>query len=256
MQKFDLVIPCKQLDYVKLPFVVSAAFNNLIGLRNIHIIAQDPENINLTYIPYRNRVILHCDDHVLPYDRNQLQYRPSWIFQQYLKLLQDVTTTDWYLATDSDIIVNKKMPMWDADSKPIMYVANGGDVNADYFEFNRHMLGDKFAIPPEFSLITECMFYNKQLVQAMLDYCGFTRDQFWDRTVELSKQGIYPAETILYGNYILKQHPGVYSTRYLLSSLGGKYGEHMWTQKEIAEELAMKRVRNPDAHLISIHSWQ
>lgn len=243
----DMVIPAAPKDYNKLPYVIDAARKHF-KISTIHVIA--PTSAPRDYIRFDN-VVLHRDCEVLPYDRFELKYRPNWVFQQLLKVFQDVTEQDWFLVTDADIIANKAMPLWTSNGKPIFYLGRD-QLHGPYFAFNELMLG--FGKNHDWSFLSECVMYSKKLVREMLAFCNLTLDEFWKKTVEITCLGCKPADAELYGSYIMHAYPDLYEFRKVHAALGGRYKSHIWNEKEIKYEI--DKATREGAHLTSIHSWE
>jgi len=243
----DLVIPAAPKDYSKLPIIVRQARMHVAEITDVHIIAPTSENIP----DIASKVYLHHDSEVLPYIRTELSYRPSWVFQQYLKIFQNVTKRDWFLVIDADTFINHDLPMFTENEKPILYL--GRDQYRDsYFNFNKKIL--KYGKVHTWSFLSECTLYNKVLVQVMLHDHGFTLDSFWHKTVDIASEDCCPADSELYGSYVYKEHPDLYELRHLNATLGGRYGSHIWTEQEIWDEVAAQQINEPD--IISLHSWE
>jgi len=241
----DLIIPAAPKDYNKVRFVIRQARQHM-NLDTIHVIAPEPDEIGLEL----DDVVLHRDEDVLPYDRSRLVYRPSWVFQQLLKVFQDVTKNNWFLVMDADIFAVRRIPLWTDDDKPILYL--GRDQHYDpYFTFNEHMLGFGKVYP--WSFLSECTLYSRELVREMLACCGLTLDAFWEKTVEITSLGCRPADSELYGSYVYQEHPNVYEIRKLEAKLGGRYRCQGWSNKEIEDAIKKAEV---GADLISLHSWE
>src|SRR4030042_135481 len=181
----DLFIPAAPKDYNKLPYVVEAARRH-IQVETTHIVTPSPTRYDWP------GVVWHRDGDVLSYDRNELPYRPGWTFQQCLKLFQNVTENNWYIVLDADIVVDKDLPLWAEDGRPILYLARD-QAHGPYFEFNRRVLG--FGKVYDHSFLSECTLYNKELVQTMLEYAGLDRDGFWRLLGEITNGGLCPAES-------------------------------------------------------------
>ena len=243
----DLVLPAAVKDYSKLPRVIESV-RRYTEVETIHIIAPEPEGIRNTW----PKVVVHADADVLPYDREELPFRPSWVFQQILKVFQDVTENDWFLVMDADIIINRPIPLWTVEGKPIFNLGRD-QYNFAYFVFNEKLLGFGKLYP--WSFLSECVLYNKQLVREMLRYCGLTLDDFWRKLVEIVSVSCHPADAELYGSYIVQEQPDVYEIRHLQTTLGGRYGKHTWSDREMESEIRNIQQRKPNAHLISIHTW-
>lgn len=246
MKPVDCLIPAAPKDYSKLPYVVGGVREHVPEVETVHIVSPSPTGFEA------EGVISHRDHEVLPYDRDELPYRPNWTMQQMIKLFQDVTEHDWYLVVDADIVIDKRLPMWNEDGDPILYLARDQNHGA-YFEFNQRVLG--FGRVYDHSFLSECTFYNKGLVREMLDYAGLDLDGFWELLKETGV-GFHPAESELYGSYVYHEHPDLYDIRQIKSRLGGKYNCHIWGDKEIRRYLEDARESDPDAYLISIHSWE
>lgn len=244
----DMVIPAAPKDYHKLPYVI-AGVREFINVETIHVIAPGPGDLG---DHQWSDVVLHGDDEVLPYDRSRLRYRPNWVFQQVLKVFQEITHHDWFLVMDADIFPSRSIPLWTVNHKPILCL--GRDQHHEpYFEFNRQVLG--FGKVHPWSFISECTLYNKALVNDLLAYCNLTRDSLWEKMVDIVHSGCYPADSEFYGSYIFHERRDIYEIRHLNTTLGGRYYKHAWTDEELQAEIQSVRVSNPGVHLVSVHSW-
>lgn len=243
----DLIIPAAPKDYNKLPYVIDSV-RKFIDVEAIHIIV--PIAIPTRQYP---GVVYHQDAHILQYDRLRLRHRPNWIFQQLLKMFQDVTQHNWFLVMDADIIVCKPIPLWTKDNKPILNLGRD-QYCKPYFEFNKEVLG--FGRVFHQSFVSECTLYNKQLVRDMLRFCGLTRDGFWEKVVEITTATCHPCEPEFYGSYIMHEQPDVYELRHLATTFRGKHNRHVWTDKEIREAIQDIKKYYPKIHLIALHSWE
>jgi len=244
-QPTDLVIPTAPKDYNKVPFVVRQVRKH-INIETVHVIAP-------TAGIKCDGAVLHLDADVLPYDRDELPHRPSWTFQQMLKVFQDVTDNDWFLVLDADIFPVRDIPLWNADGKPILYLGID-QYYQPYFAFNEEMLG--FGKVHKWSFLSECTLYSKSLVRDMLAFCGLTLDEFWKKSIEIIDKGCRMADSELYGSYVYRERPDVYEIRHLKSKLGGRYGARGWSDSEIESEIEKTKRDDPGAHLMSLHSWE
>jgi len=238
----DAVVPAAPKDYSKIPYVVRGILDN-VDVERAYVVS--PTEIDFSH----PRVECCLDADVLPYDRKELQYRPNWLYQQLIKLFQDVTANDWYIVIDADIIVNKPLPLWTDEGKPILYLAND-QFHGAYFEFNKQVFG--FGKVHEHSFLSECTLYNKGLVRGMLRYAGLTLDGFWE-LMRVANHGCKPAESELYGSFVVREYPNIYEIRHIISWLGGKYQAQTWTADEIEDRI---HAAPDNAHLVSMHSWE
>lgn len=247
-QPTDLVIPAAPKDYNKLPFVIDAV-RKYVEVETIHVIVPQPLALEWE----REGVTIHADAHVLPYNRFQLNYRPNWIFQQMLKVFQDVTENDWFLVMDADIFPNRKIPLWNDDGKPILYLGRD-QFCGPYFTFNEEMLG--FGKVHDWSFLSEFTLYSKTLVREMLNHCGLTLDQFWSKTVEITALGCRMADSELYGSWVFCERQNVYEIRKLEARLGGRYQSYIFSDDEIKAELKKVHSKYPNVDITSMHSWE
>jgi len=243
----DMVIPVAPKDLSKLPYVIESV-RKYVDVCKIYIITPNPDAIKQQW----SNMVVHSDAEVLPYDRYEIQYRPNWVFQQMLKVFQNVTYNDWFLVMDADIIVNQCLPLWTDARKPILYLGRD-QAHGPYFGFNEQVLGFGKVYP--WSFLSEFTLYSKSLVREMLQFCGLTLDEFWEKLVHITTAVCCPADSELYGSYIVHEHPGLYDVQHLVSVLGGRYNSHIWLDDEIKKEIQGSQSRNPKAHLISLHSW-
>ena len=239
----DMVIPAAPKDYNKLPYVIDAVREHL-DIEQIHIIVSD-----FTPMQPRTGVFYHQDEHVLPYDRTLIKHRPNWIFQMLLKMLQDVTRSDWFLVIDADIIINRRINLWNKDGIPILNLGRN-QYCKPYFEFNKQILG--YGRVLDWSFLSECTLYNKSLVKEMIP----DMDSFWDKLVRITSKECHLGDAEMYGSFIMHEYPGLYELQHLNVMYRGKHDKHIWTDKEIRSALQSIRSSHSDAHLISLHSWE
>ena len=242
----DLIIPAAPKDYNKVRYVVQQA-REYINLDTIHVVVPEPDKLQL------DGVTVHADADVLPYDRDEMDFRPNWVFQQFLKVFQDVTPNNWYLVLDADIFANKRIPLWTDDGKPILNLGRD-QYYEPYFSFNEEMLG--FGKVYNWSFLSECTLYSKALAREMLTHCELTLDEFWTKAVEITAKGCRMADSELYGSYVYRMHPDVYEIRKLTAHLGGRYGSKKYSDKEIEKEVKKMKQGKPEVDIFSLHSWE
>jgi len=248
-QSIDLFIPVAPKDICKLSYVVANAKSHL-PIEDIYIAT--PDKSKVTQFNHAN-IHVYSDSEVLDFDRNRFKHRPNWDYQQFLKLLQNVTKNDWYLVIDADIIVNRYLPLWTNTDKPIMYLGRD-QYHQSYFNFNKAILG--FERVYHYSFLSECTLYNKHLIDYMLEDSGLNRDTFLIKSANIINDGCYPAESELYGNYIANAYDDkLYEFVHIMSSLGGRYSNATWTDEEIQDEIAKHKHDHVEPHLITLHSW-
>jgi len=248
MPSVDLFIPAAPKDYIKLPFVLRSVAWNLNGIAQAHIVTPTPIMINERY-PFE--IIYHLDHEVLDFDKTRFKFRPTWVYQQFLKLFQQVTA-DWYLVMDADRFINRPQDLFDGDH-PIMFLRDRDENHAPYFEYNRAMLGIGKVYPHTF--LSECTLYSRSQVEIMLLESGLTVDQWLMTSTAIITHDCCIADAELYGSYVFSRQPDLYRFRILRDHMRGKYADQgEWTSGEIAayvDEMSY----HADVDFFTAHSW-
>lgn len=250
MNELELFIPAAPKDYNKIPFVIRQAIRFVPGIRAVRVVTPTiVGGIYHTTVP----VHYYLDKDFYPFDKNFFGYRSGWIFQQMLKLFQNVTETDYYICVDADLLFLKQCTPFSEDNHPVFFLGND-QYHQPYFDFNRLMFG--FEQVYKYSFLSECTLYNKNLTREMASNAANCSDEidFIDAVIELSQKGIYPADAELYGNWVWKFHPDLYIIRKLKTALGGRYGSGQWNNSEIEERI--ETVSQEEAEICTIHSWE
>ena len=87
--QFDVFIVSAPKDHNKLPYVIDSIRTNLCdSCGEIIVVSPTPIDIKIEGVKQFR------DEEVLTIQRNLIPHRPNWIFQQFLKLFQDVTKND------------------------------------------------------------------------------------------------------------------------------------------------------------------
>jgi len=247
--KFDILVPSCPKDYVKLPFVVKSIVENVVGFENIYIITPEKIKVKSQY-----PIITYTDLEVLPnVNPFRWKFRPNWIYQQFIKLFQNITKNEYFLTVDSDIIFNRKINFFEND-KPIWYM--GYDQNeAPYYKFQQIMLG--YGRVYNHTFIADMNFMNKDIVSEMLAKNSYTKESFIEKSYEIVDVTCHPSECDIYGNYVAKYHPDMYLFKELKQDVHGKrFGDSrqvVWTKEEIERIIEEKKKQDIDVH--TMHSW-
>lgn len=245
--KFDIFIVCGEKDYIKLPYCIDAIRRNVIGFDEIHICTPSKIHIQGT--------IWHHEDDVLKIDKSRIAHRPNWIYQQMLKLFQNVTKNDYYMTVDADTIINKPMEMFTEDGHPIWHV--GWPQNhGQYYVYNKKMFG--YERNADHTFLADMNFFNKKIINNMLDEFNYTVDSFIEKSYDVIEAGqCYPSEADVYGNYFVKYHPDLYVTKNIKTKIGGKeikLGDNeAWSREEIKQKIEQMKATEFDT--FSMHSW-
>lgn len=244
----DLFIPCAPKDYIKLPFVLASVDRFLPDIEAAHITTREPiAPIGVFRFP----VYYHLDRDVLPFDYTRFQFRPTWIYQQFLKLFQRVTA-DWYLVMDADRFINTPLDLFDG-TRPVMFLRDRDENHGPYFEYSQKMIsvGKIF----ERSFLSECTLYNRRYIDEMLAAAACTVETWLDESARVITATCCPADAELYGSFMQANHPGLYRYRLLRDYMRGKYGDQgEWTAGEIAAYVDEMAARD-DVDFFTAHSW-
>ena len=246
---FDVVICCAQKDYHKLPLVVGAAMENIVGFDTFYIITPTP----IEHLPH-DRIRYFTDKEVLDIDTTKWRFRPRWIYQQFLKLFQQVSTNDYYVTLDADVIILRPLPFFDDRGRPIWYF--GKDQRHEpYFKFQKKMFG--FGKTYEKSFINDMNFLRRSIIHEMLARFGLTFEQFLQKTYAVINKTCYLAEPELYGSYVAKYHPDLYVFNTISAFYEGKTQENvtdvLWDERNMREIVQQKKQSGFD--LVAMHSW-
>lgn len=240
---YEVVIVAAPKDYNKLPYVVQGAWQKLVPKpAKVRVIT--PDGIK------GEGWVAHTDNGVLPYDRSKFRYRPNWIYQQFLKLFQDVSSTDWYIVLDADLIVMRPLEVF-RGNQGVFFVADKR-MHEPYFTYGEKMIGVGKVF--EWSFIADFMLYNKDIILEMLQSTGLDLWEFLDKSAEIIEYGCCPAEQELYGSYVTANHPDSYVIQGLRHCVSGKQDGAKWTQQEI--DMVIRYAAHDDVDVLSIHSWE
>lgn len=248
MPNVDLLIPCAPKDYAKLPYVLDSVDRYLPDIGAAHIVT--PNLVSLE-ARYRFPLHMHLDQDILDFDFTRFKFRPTWVYQQFLKLFQTVTD-DWFLVMDADRFINKPLRLFDND-KPIMFLRDRDECHYPYFEYSKIMLGiGKWY---EHSFLSECTLYSRSLIEDMLLSADLTPHEWLEKSVEIIDATCCIADAELYGSYTYINQRDLYQYRILRDHMLGKYAEQgEWTADEIAAYVSDMAARD-DVDFFTAHSW-
>jgi len=249
MIPFDVLIASCSKDFIKLPFVVKSIVENISGFENIYIISPEKINIKSQY-----PITTFTDKEILPNVNPMMwNFRPNWIFQQFIKLFQNVTKNDYYLTVDSDIIINRPLKFFENDH-PVWYM--GWEQNeSPYYRFQQIMLG--YGREYNHTFIADMNFMNKNIIKEMLNRNNYTIDSFIKKSYDVIDISCHPSECDIYGNYVIKYHPDLYILKQLKQDVHGKRlvhtNQNVWSKEEIEKLIKDKKILDVDVH--TLHSW-
>ncbi len=272
---YEVVIPAAPKDYDKLSYVISSLSYLNPAPQYVKVIC--PRSQETPRIPFPmedlitgewNKLNIQCHDEldVLPgLDPNTARNfrRPPWIYQQFVKLFQDVTTTDNYLVVDADLIINRPLDLL-VGGKPKFFM--GVDQNHQpYFNMSEETFGFGREYPHSF--ISEIMMFNKGISRRILAEFFINHElehSFATMTYEEAVELLYlfvckkacenwiPADYELYGNFVEKHFKDRYVKVPLKTNLKGKLQQN-WTDEELEEYII--DMKGKDYDTFTAHTW-
>jgi hypothetical protein len=245
--EYEAVIPCADKDRNKVKHAIASAAKYLnpppsefhvIGQSNFYV-GRDCEFWN--------------EKEVLPtLNPTQSRFRrPRWVYQQFLKLFNDVTTTPNYMVIDSDIIFNKSTPVYSPSGKPYFHLGINHQHQPDQ-EFVKHIFDIPTVYPHSFTV--EFMLINKSVRDIMLASLGGL-EHFYNKACELINKDGQPYrmnDYETYGNFAYWFCPGRYEMRHIKSKLFHTHGRD-WNEDEILDLL--DKMDCSDYDVFTYHTW-
>lgn len=233
---YDVVIPCHSKDYAKLPHCIERIKKYLNPQPElIYIIGNIPVDLP-------GCVFCH-EEEVLDIDKRTINYRPGWIYQQLLKLGQNVTKNNHYLCVDADVFFNKHIDIYSQNNKPYLFFSNIHQNHKPYF----NLLKD-FNLCQEAgrTFICDFMMMDKTIVSELI---GNVYELFNFINPKLCENYLL-SEYELYGNHVYKNFHFYYDFSSLTAS---QYGSHnLKFTKELLEECSNQ---SKQSEVFAIHSW-
>ena len=254
MNEYEIVIPAAPKDYNKVKFAILSACTFLNPLpRAIHVIT--PEKLDIADVEgsYSIPVYCHADREILGLNPNQSKFRRApWIFQQFIKLFQNVTATDLYLVVDSDLIFNRPFDIFTKEGKKQFFLGRDQH-HKPYFNLQQKLFGFRRAY--NYSFISEVMLFSKTLSRHILDGFDNSVEKFYDTVCNLIDpmgEQYLIADYELYGNFCHVNFPTEYAFKKIKSELYGR-SEREFTDDEIRN--LIKFVTDKDFDVFTLHTW-
>jgi hypothetical protein len=244
IENFDVLIVCHEKDILKLPKVIQSIKTYVDGFDKIHIITNNYFKLD------DERVIFHNEKDILNVEFDKLKYRPNWIYQQLLKLLQGVTK-DWYFVIDADTVITRKFtPIANGNAK--FYINKNEQNYKPYFTFAK-----KLNVKKVFNktFISEIMMFNRHYIKELFSMNNLnTKEDILEFMYKNINENSHLSEYELYGNFIHQHHPDEYEIKEI-SSWGfgkGNWDPTFWNDERIK---VMVEVYGRDYDLMSFHTY-
>ena len=247
--EYDVFIPCHPKDSMKIQHVVESVQKHM---KAHEIVLCSPDLATLNGNRLSKVKIVHDRD-VLPINPEKFAYRPNWVYQQFIKLFQDVTECDYYITIDCDTIINRPVDMFTPEGKPIWYVG-WEQHNEPYYRFNKRILGlDKIY---QGTFLADMNFFYRPVIKSLLSHFKDDKYTFIERAQEIIDDTCYPSEADLYGQFAEECFKGLYVKKRLKQWVRGKHIKEgpNWDGKEVRKNILS--LRNEDYDVLTMHSWQ
>lgn len=156
--------------------------------------------------------------------------RSSWVYQQYIKLFQQITV-DNYLVIDADIILNKDVEII-TENTPNFLIGRT-TINTPFFKWYKQM----FELDRSFneSFISEIMFFDRKIINEMIP----DKEAFIEKSNSIITTDCFLSEYETYGNYVHTNHRAMYnycsvkiSPKFLFEKFKGSLEEFIALQKD------------------------
>lgn len=244
--KYDVFIPVHSKDQNKLKYVIERVFEFLNPDKIYVCSPTNIEKIKDSNIEY----VLDAD--ILDHDKQNIGFRPNWTYQQFLKTFQNVTSNDYYLSLDSDILINKKIDFFE-DNHPIWHYGWRQN-HFPYFYFNKKNFKLDKSLPH--TGIGDIGFFNKKITKSLLDYTGVESAKELLLNVGPYTNNVFHfSEFETYANFCNTYYKDLYRFKPIKQQNNGKdlnKGEN-WDSNSL--DSIDKESRLVDADVVSIHSW-
>lgn len=252
MNNYDIVIVAHEKDFNNIKFIVEHSNKNL-NFDSIHLILSEREeyrDMDLLKTLTEKPIFLHKESDVLKIDKSRISYRPNWIYQMLLKMLQNVTDNDNYLIIEADCLILKNINFFE-DDKTIFYL-NRDQNNEPYYNFSNKILG----VGREYnhSFISEFMMYDKKKIKDMISKanCNNNND-FLELIYNNIKNDSYLADYEIYGNFCYKYYPDEFKVS---NSNSGWYARYSYEQPFWRDHEIQNLINNSqDKDSISFHTF-
>lgn len=218
--KTDVFIPASIKDADKLGILLIQLINCCTDINDIYISIPAINNENRNFEINGHNVSFFNDSEILDLKWLSLcSFRKNWIYQQLLKLCQNVTKTEYYFVIDADIIPIKPFSLFE-NNKPILFAKPNARDESAFIRYISKATGGDLAVwtDAEYattSYISDLMVFKKSWINEMIHKYFSSEDQFllfsslityWQKIPNIRKKSIFMSEYELYGRYIAKYH--------------------------------------------------
>jgi hypothetical protein len=244
LTNYDVFIPCAKKDYNKLKFLIKS-LDNLIDFNgDVYICMETDEKIN---IESDRKIFFYTDKQVLDLKDIVFKHRHGWVYQQLLKLCQNITKNDNFLVIDSDIYINQPITIIENDRVNFFISERPVNTHVPYFYFM-----EKYGVKRGFKLsfINDFMLFNKTKIENMFSLVG-GKNEFIEFVYENVSSECYPSEYELYGNFIFNNSGDYLNILTINKICNGK--DALWSDDELVEYI--NKNKNNGSQVLEYHTW-
>jgi hypothetical protein len=242
----DVLIVTAPKDFNKLPFVCESIISQHPDIP-LQFFFVSPSSIPEQFRKVKGEYLLDRDVIDLDFSLINMKNRRGWYRQQFIKLFQKVTS-DHYIVIDSDVWLNKPI----IEEKYPTFFMGKDQYHKPYFDLMRDIVN--VGREHGHSFISEIMMFDRTIIQEMLDRIHTDEQGFFDTCVEyinIVNNASGFSEYELYGNYVVKYHPGKYWFKHI--NVFSKALLREWTTDELHIHISSLKKSNYD--LLTMHSW-
>ena len=230
---YDIVIVASEKNYINIKYIYDSILKNITPEWNqIYCFCPSYPAEKIDGIEYV------LDSEVLNTNISEIPFKPNWIYQQYMKLLQ-IITLDNYLIIDGDLIINKPINIFENDKPNFLF---GNDANySPFFNYSKYLFNIGREINQSF--ISEIMLFERKFVNELLKRFE-NKEKFIFESNKIINKDCFISEYELYGNFIYKNHKYDYNYKNI------KYMENRntlpWTIKSLEDYIEKYKSFNFD----------
>jgi len=244
---YDIFIPVAPKDECKIPYLLESIYKYQT-FNKIYIVS--PNKIESFK---DSKVNFYLDKDILPnINRNSFSYRPNWMYQQMLKLFQNITEKDYYLVLDSDTVLLKSLATFDKN-QPIWHY--GWKQNHfPYFLYLKKIFNISKAL--DHTGIGDIGFFNKTIINSFLSYCSCSSSEELINKIQSNMNLLYNfSEYEMYCNFTKTYYPNLYQYKQIKQYNTGKDSNigQTWNDSEIIKTI--NNAKQTDSDLLLMHTW-
>lgn len=223
-EKIDIFIPASPKDQVKLKYCIQQAAKYIPQCGDFIVSVPDKDKF-WDYEVGEHKVKFYNDFDLLPVSNwlKGCRFRPNWILQQMLKLLQPVTRDDLYFCLDADCFICRDMSLYE-DGVPRAFVSANTEDEGAFHRFIAKMSGGELCSWTDCSktgtkYIADMQLFSREEIKKMVfryfpsgnDFVHFIVDNTYWRAND-TYHSIFLSEYEMVGLWYDKMCPGKFCT--------------------------------------------